>query len=125
MVDVVIPPKVADGVDEGYWTHIVIEAYCMIDSEYNRTCDKHDYEIEFYKNENGTDDMRFIPVDNKDYNPGAKPDETPVFCNGRKKPGYNCLVNNCIHLSFCEASDKIRDVVRKTFKEEVDAEEKE
>jgi hypothetical protein len=128
MVDIILTPGFIEKIcedesgddDKHTWTHVVIEAYCMIDAEYNRKHSKHDYLLK-----SDSDDFEFEPVENKEYDPDITKPETPEFCKKRYWPCYNCLSNDCPHLSFCEASENIKNAVRKAFREEIENEEKE
>lgn len=117
MVDVVLQENLFD--DPGIWTHVVIEVYCMIDTEYHKCSCKYSYLLK------GGDIDKYEKIENTDYNPDIKRPDTPEFCKKRYYPCYNCLSNDCPHLSYGEAEPELKDAVRKKFNELVAAEEKE
>ena len=105
------------------WTHLIIEGYCFINTDYEQKKGKYVYTIPT-KGENvekwGKD--RFNPKNwirepNPDYSPKVKPDKKPEYCEGHV--GIACLRSGemCPHFNYSSIEKELKKKFSKMFKE--------
>jgi len=84
--------------DLNYWTYIVIEGYCMINTDYNSKHSKYTYELLDLDKNDGEFKTKKLP--NPDYDPNIKRPNPPNFCT--RRICYDCLAKECEYFAYAD-----------------------